>query len=161
MNKKSIISFVTFFIIVLGGVFLFKDNISNLYSKLLLKLPEIEKGFNDLVIQEIKKQVFTPPPLRSDSQEEQITQILQPVVATIRSQHQKHKTFACDLATKIGEGTLAKEDILAAMNLRQKSAKANQSMVADAILNVYKALNEEQRKTISENMKKRLANLGN
>jgi len=71
MNKKSIISFVTFFIIVLGGVFLFKDNISNLYSKLLLKLPEIEKGFNDLVIQEIKKQVFTPPPLRSDSQEEQ------------------------------------------------------------------------------------------
>jgi len=97
----------------------------------------------------------------SDSQEEQITQILQPVVATIRSQHQKHKTFACDLATKIGEGTLAKEDILAAMNLRQKSAKANQSMVADAILNVYKALNEEQRKTISENMKKRLANLGN
>ncbi len=71
MNKKSVISLVAFFIIVLGSVFLFKDAIPNLYSKLLLKLPEIEKGLNDLVVQEIKKQVITPPPLRSDSQEEQ------------------------------------------------------------------------------------------
>jgi uncharacterized protein YkwD len=71
MNRKSVISFAIIFIIVLGGAFLFEGDISNLYSKLLLNLPEIEKGFNDLVVQEIKKQVFAPPPLRSDSQEEQ------------------------------------------------------------------------------------------
>ncbi|MEK7555589.1 MAG: CAP domain-containing protein [Patescibacteria group bacterium] len=71
MNKKFITLFIAFFVIVSGSAFLFKDDISNLYSKLLLRLPKIEKGFNDLVVQEIKKQVFTPPPLRSDSQEEQ------------------------------------------------------------------------------------------
>ncbi|MBU4350867.1 CAP domain-containing protein [Candidatus Parcubacteria bacterium] len=71
MSKKSIISFVAFFIIVLGSTFLFKDDILNIYSKLLLRLPKIESGFNNLVVQEVKKQVFTPPPLRSDSREEQ------------------------------------------------------------------------------------------
>jgi uncharacterized protein YkwD len=71
MNKKSIILFIALLVIVSGSAFLFKDDVANLYSRLLLKLPEIEKGFNNLVVQEIRKQVFTPPPLRSDSQEEQ------------------------------------------------------------------------------------------
>jgi len=71
MNKKFIILLVVFFIVVSGSAFLFKNDIADLYSRLLLRLPEIEKGFNNLVVQEIKKQVFTPPPLRSDGQEEQ------------------------------------------------------------------------------------------
>lgn len=71
MNKRSIVLFILFTVFVFGSVFLFKDDISNFYSKILLKLPEIEKGFNDLIVQETKKQVFTPPPLRSDDQEEQ------------------------------------------------------------------------------------------
>jgi len=72
MNKKDIISLAIFLIITLAGIFLFKDdNISNLYSKLILKLPEIEKEFNNLAVQEIKKQALTPPPLRYDSKEEQ------------------------------------------------------------------------------------------
>jgi len=71
MNKRYITLLIALFVLVSGSALLFKNDIANLYSRLLLRLPEIEKGFNNLVVQEIRKQVFTPPPLRSDSQEEQ------------------------------------------------------------------------------------------
>ena len=67
--RKILLLFIL--IIVLGGAFLFKNDILNFYYKLSLKLPEVEKRFNDFVTQEIKKQVFNPSPLRSDDQAEQ------------------------------------------------------------------------------------------
>jgi len=51
--------------IFIAGFFFFWNQILNLYTKLYLKLPELQKGVGDFVMQEIEKQISTPPPLRS------------------------------------------------------------------------------------------------
>ena len=49
----------------MGGFVFFWNQVVDLYTKFYLKLPELEKGVGDFVMQEIEKQISTPPPLRS------------------------------------------------------------------------------------------------
>lgn len=58
-------------IILIAGiaVFLFKNDLTELYSGLNRNLPQIEQGINGL-IQETGKQVLTPPPLRAEKEAE-------------------------------------------------------------------------------------------
>jgi uncharacterized protein YkwD len=56
------------FIILLGGIFFFRENILDFYSKLFLRLPRLEKGITDFLIQKTEKQVSTPPPLRAEEE---------------------------------------------------------------------------------------------
>jgi len=58
-------------IIILLGVFLFRDSILYFYNKLSLKLPEIEKGVSSFITKEIEKQISTPPPLRATEEDPQ------------------------------------------------------------------------------------------
>ncbi len=52
------------FLLVLGGIFLFRDKIYNFYFQFFLKLPQIEKNLTDLT-ETIQKQIATPEPLRA------------------------------------------------------------------------------------------------
>jgi len=60
--KKSILFLIS--LIILGGVLFFWNDILDFYSKLSLRLPQIEKEITNL-IQEAGKQISTPPPLRA------------------------------------------------------------------------------------------------
>jgi len=60
--KKIILFFIL--ILTIGGFLFFWSDITDLYLRLSLQLPGIEKGITDL-IQEVEKQVSTPPPLRA------------------------------------------------------------------------------------------------
>jgi len=62
--RKIKILFVIF-IIILGGVFFFWNNLLDFYSELSLKLPQIEQGVTDFLIEEVEKQISIPPPLRA------------------------------------------------------------------------------------------------
>jgi len=53
-------------LVFIGGFFFFWNQAVNLYTKFYLKLPEFQKGVGDFVMQEIEKQISTPPPLRSE-----------------------------------------------------------------------------------------------
>ena len=66
--RKSKVIILFFLIVIIGGVFLFKDSLLDLYSKLSLKLPQIEKGVADFLKEEVGKQILTPPPLRSQEE---------------------------------------------------------------------------------------------
>ncbi|MFZ5559597.1 MAG: CAP domain-containing protein [Patescibacteria group bacterium] len=66
MKHFKIIILVLLIILLFGGGFLFFWNqILNLYNKLYLELPQFEKGVGDFLMQEIEKQISTPPPLRA------------------------------------------------------------------------------------------------
>ncbi len=67
--KKFWLAFIFIFIVILGGVLFFWGDILNFYSKLSLKLPDIERNINNRIAQEIQKQVSTPQPLRSSKEE--------------------------------------------------------------------------------------------
>jgi uncharacterized protein YkwD len=67
--KKLWLAFIL--MVILGGVLFFWGNILNFYAKLSLKLPDIERSINYRIVQEIEKQVSTPPPLRSSKEEAQ------------------------------------------------------------------------------------------
>ena len=56
---------ILIFIIFLGGILFFRDDLLNLYSELSLRLPQIEKGTADFSIKEIERKILTPPPLRA------------------------------------------------------------------------------------------------
>ncbi len=60
-----ILIFVVCLVFILG-FFFFWNQIVNLYTNLYLKLPELQRGVGDFVMQEIEKQISTPPPLRSE-----------------------------------------------------------------------------------------------
>jgi uncharacterized protein YkwD len=61
------------FIVILGGVFFFWEDILDFYLELSLKLPQIEKGFSNSLVkeQEAEKQISTPPPLRATKEDPQ------------------------------------------------------------------------------------------
>jgi hypothetical protein len=61
------------FIVILGGVFFFWEDILDFYLELSLKLPQIEKGFSNSLVkeQEAEKQISTPPPLRAVKEDPQ------------------------------------------------------------------------------------------
>lgn len=66
MRKFKIVILVLLVILVFGaGFFFFWNQLLNLYTKLYLELPELEKGVGDFLMQEIEKQISTPPPLRA------------------------------------------------------------------------------------------------
>jgi len=71
MRKFRILKIVILIFIIclifVGGSLFFWNQVVGLYTKLYLKLPELEKGVGDFVMQEIEKQISTPPPLRSES----------------------------------------------------------------------------------------------
>ena len=62
---KIIISVLVIFLVLIGGFFFFWNQVVSLYTKLYLKLPELEKGVGDFLMEEIEKRISTPPPLRS------------------------------------------------------------------------------------------------
>jgi len=62
MRKFTII---LIFIIFLGGILFFRDDLLNFYFELSLRLPQIEKGTTDFSIKEIERKILTPPPLRA------------------------------------------------------------------------------------------------
>ena len=68
MNKIKIL---IFFLIILGGIFFFRDSLLDFYSKLSLKLPQIEEGITNFLKQQVEKQVLTPPPLRAPKEDPQ------------------------------------------------------------------------------------------
>ncbi|MDD5145945.1 MAG: CAP domain-containing protein [Candidatus Pacebacteria bacterium] len=67
MKKFRII--VLILIIVSLLIFFFWENISGLYARLSLKLPQVERNITNLV-QEASKQVLTPSPLRVENEAE-------------------------------------------------------------------------------------------
>ena len=56
---------ILIFIIFLGGILFFRNDLLNLYFELSLRLPQIEKGTADFSIKEIERKILTPPPLRA------------------------------------------------------------------------------------------------
>jgi len=59
------LTLILIFIIFLGGILFFRDDLLNLYFELSLRLPQIEKGTADFSIKEIERKILTPPPLRA------------------------------------------------------------------------------------------------
>jgi hypothetical protein len=62
---KIIILVLIVFLVLIGGFLFFWNQIVSLYTKLYLKLPELEKGVGDFLMEEIEKHISTPPPLRA------------------------------------------------------------------------------------------------
>ena len=62
---KKIKGLLVIFIIILGSIFFFWNDILYFYSGSSLQLSQIEKGVDDFLIKEIEKRVSTPPPLRA------------------------------------------------------------------------------------------------
>jgi len=66
MKKLRIIILVlVIFLVLIGGFLFFWNQVVSLYTKLYLKLPELEKGVGDFLMEEIEKHVSTPPPLKA------------------------------------------------------------------------------------------------
>lgn len=65
MKKLKILFLVFVIVLVSGAIFFFWTDLSNFYSKLPSKSPEIEKEIGDFLIKEVEKQISTPPPLRA------------------------------------------------------------------------------------------------
>ena len=59
------------FIIILGGVFLFRNDILNFYSEFFQRLPQVEKTTADFLIEKVKKEVVAPQPLRATKEDPQ------------------------------------------------------------------------------------------
>ena len=69
MKKLRIIILIfVVFAVFIAGFFFFWNQVVNLYTKFYLKLPEFQKGVGDFVMQEIEKQISTPPPLRASEE---------------------------------------------------------------------------------------------
>jgi len=67
MKKIKIIILIFLVLLALmAGFFFFWNQVVNLYTKLYLELPKLEKGVGDFIMQEIEKRISTPPPLKSD-----------------------------------------------------------------------------------------------
>ncbi len=66
MKKFKII--VVTLIIIFGLVLFFRDEILDFYSKLTLKLPEIEKEVTGFLKEEVEKEISLPPPLRVEKE---------------------------------------------------------------------------------------------
>jgi uncharacterized protein YkwD len=60
---RKILILILILIIIGGGIFFFWDDISDFYSGLFVKLPEVEKGVTGSFIEEAEKQISLPPPL--------------------------------------------------------------------------------------------------
>lgn len=88
MAKKNWIFFIIL-IILAGIVFLFINNLLNLYSSIFLKLPEITSKIGNLV-QESEKKISTPPPLRATKEEELAFLTQEGVIKWTNSQRQKY-----------------------------------------------------------------------
>lgn len=54
---------------ILAGGWFFRNDILDFYSKLFLRLPQIEEKVSQLVVKEAKKEIFTPPPLRAKKED--------------------------------------------------------------------------------------------
>ena len=67
---------ILFLIFLLGIVFIFRENILNIYSEIFKKFPQIEKTASGFIVEKIKQEIITPPPLRSskESPEAYLTQ---------------------------------------------------------------------------------------
>lgn len=68
MRKYELIK-ILIFAAVFSAFLFFRNDILNFYSKIILGFPQIEKNLNNLAIEKIEKQVFTPPPLRAPKEE--------------------------------------------------------------------------------------------
>jgi uncharacterized protein YkwD len=85
--KKIIIALIV--LISVSGIF-FRDYLFDLYSKFSLRLPEIEKGIGNLIIQEIKENVSTPPPLRATEESQQAFLTRSGVIQWTNAQREEH-----------------------------------------------------------------------
>ena len=56
-------------ITILAGIIFFWNNIAVFYSKILLKLPSIERSVSEQIFPEVQKKISEPPPLRSSENE--------------------------------------------------------------------------------------------
>jgi len=65
---RKVKAFIAVLIIVLVLVLFFWKDILDFYSKLTLRLPEIEKEITGFVKKEVEKQVSLPPPLRAEKE---------------------------------------------------------------------------------------------
>lgn len=62
---------IIIFIILLGIIFLFRDEIFNFYSEVFEEFPQIKEKTSDFLVEKIGKEVITPPPLRSSKENPQ------------------------------------------------------------------------------------------
>ena len=60
--------FILFLIVLLGIVFILREDVSNIYSEIFRKLPQFEKTASEFFIDKIKQEIITPPPLRSSKE---------------------------------------------------------------------------------------------
>jgi len=65
MRNKTLFLII---LIIFGIVLVFWNNFLGFYSKLFTKLPQIEKGLTELVIEETGKRVSIPSPLRFEKE---------------------------------------------------------------------------------------------
>jgi len=80
---------VVFLIIVGGGLWFFKDDILDFYSKFNLKLPEVKKEIGTIT-QEIGNQILTPPPLISEDEAQQSSLTKEGIIRWTNSQREKN-----------------------------------------------------------------------
>lgn len=66
MRKIGIL--ILILVIIGAGLFFFRDNISDFYSELSLKLPQIEKGVTGFFVEEAERQISLPPPLKTEEE---------------------------------------------------------------------------------------------
>jgi len=65
---KKFKAIVAISIIVLGLSFIFRNEVLDFYSKLTLRLPEIEKEITGFIKEEVEKEISIPPPLRAEKE---------------------------------------------------------------------------------------------
>jgi uncharacterized protein YkwD len=85
--KKVIVSII-FLAVVASVVVFFWQDLSGFYASFSLKLPQIEKGFSDLV-QETGKQIFTPAPLRAEKEAQEAFLTKEGVIARTNAERAK------------------------------------------------------------------------
>lgn len=66
MRKIGILILI---LVIIGvGLFFFRDDISDFYSELSLKLPQIEEGVTGFFVEEAERQISLPPPLKTEEE---------------------------------------------------------------------------------------------
>jgi uncharacterized protein YkwD len=68
MKKTKPLLVLTFFILALGTALFFRQDISDLYYKFSLRLPEISENLANTIAKEIGKQIIAPPPLYAEKE---------------------------------------------------------------------------------------------
>jgi hypothetical protein len=86
---KIIILVLIVFLVFVGGFLFFWNQIVSLYTKLYLKLPELEKGVGDFLMEEIEKRISTPPPLRATEDSPEAFLIAEEVVKLTNAERTK------------------------------------------------------------------------